>query len=239
MRYILDDLGYIEAVGSHLMECNNKTCTEYTGAIPGGYESLEEWRMRANIRAWKIVDGNLEFDPDRDLELRYEQLDTNDEIVITSIPKAPYREGEWELIDKEFAPVIGGASGFTHYTTNVSSSASKWSRAGHTITLNTELTTKKAIADTPLKLGDWQLATLGITAFPHVCSFMLWGDEAQSIAFVKLTTAGVLNSADQIPDSQINPSRYLEGVLTVTIPHTLMLDEACNKFYWKRKKEVE
>lgn len=141
--------------------------------------------------------------------------------------------GGWKLVDKEFTP-SSGTSGFTHNTTNVSSNASKWSRAGHNITLNTEVTTKVAIADTTLKLGDWGLATLGISAFPHVNSFMLWGDEAQSVCFVKLATNGTLNTADQIPDSQINASRYLEGTLTVTIPHTLMVDSACNKFYWKR-----
>ena len=72
MRYILDDLGYIEVVSSYLMACNNKSCTEYTGTIPEGYETLEEWAINSNIRAYKIVDGNLTYDADRDSELQEE-----------------------------------------------------------------------------------------------------------------------------------------------------------------------
>lgn len=73
MRYILDDLGYIETVSSHLVECNNKGCTAYTGAIPEGYETLEEWACNANIRAYKLdADGNLIFDADRDAALQEE-----------------------------------------------------------------------------------------------------------------------------------------------------------------------
>ena len=82
MRYILDDLGYIEEVGSYEMTCNNKTCTEYTGTIPEGYDSLEEWAINANIRAYKIVDGNLTYDSDRDTALQEEWAKCNDNQVL-------------------------------------------------------------------------------------------------------------------------------------------------------------
>lgn len=75
MRYILDDLGYIEEVSFNaLIECNNKTCTEYTGSIPSGYNSLDEWLSNSNIRAFFIEDGNLVYDADRDaiLQAQYE-----------------------------------------------------------------------------------------------------------------------------------------------------------------------
>lgn len=72
MRYILDDLGYIEAVSCTFIECNNKGCTEYTGAIPEGYESYAQWAEEANIRAYKIVDGNLTLDTARAAELEAE-----------------------------------------------------------------------------------------------------------------------------------------------------------------------
>lgn len=71
MRYILNDSGFIEAVSfNNIMICNNKTCTEYTGTIPTGYESLAEWNENANINAYKIVDGNLVFDSDEDTRLQ-------------------------------------------------------------------------------------------------------------------------------------------------------------------------
>ena len=71
MRYILNDSGYIEAVSfNNLLECQNKTCTEYTGTIPTGYESLAEWSENANINAYKIVDGNLIYDSNEDTRLQ-------------------------------------------------------------------------------------------------------------------------------------------------------------------------
>lgn len=62
MRYILDNNGYIEEVGSHFMTCENKSCKDYEGDIPEGYETLEEWAMNANIRAYKVVSGQLIYD---------------------------------------------------------------------------------------------------------------------------------------------------------------------------------
>lgn len=76
MKYILDNEGYIEEVSfGATIVCKDNTCTEYTGTIPDGYDNLCEWADNANIRAYKIVDGNLLYDPVRDsrLEKQYEQ----------------------------------------------------------------------------------------------------------------------------------------------------------------------
>jgi len=73
VRYILDDLGFVEEVSfGGIIECNNKTCTEYTGEVPEGYDSLIDWFEKANIRAYKIEDGNLVYNEFRALELETE-----------------------------------------------------------------------------------------------------------------------------------------------------------------------
>lgn len=70
MRYTLNNEGYIETISFlHAVECNNKTCTEYTGTIPEGYSSLAEWSENAVIQAYKITNGNLTHDPDKEAEL--------------------------------------------------------------------------------------------------------------------------------------------------------------------------
>lgn len=71
MNYILDDLGYIEEIsfGGEIV-CSNKSCTEYNGNIPSGYETLLEWSLNANIRAYKIVNGDLVYDENKDKELQ-------------------------------------------------------------------------------------------------------------------------------------------------------------------------
>lgn len=62
MRYKIDENGYISDV---FFNCHSGSCQEYTGNIPNGFESLEDWAENANIRAFKIVDGNLVYDPNR------------------------------------------------------------------------------------------------------------------------------------------------------------------------------
>lgn len=72
MRYILDDNGYIDSVSCTPFNCKDKSCKEYTGAIPTDYESLTEWATTANIKAYYLVNGNLTLDETRKAELEEE-----------------------------------------------------------------------------------------------------------------------------------------------------------------------
>jgi hypothetical protein len=76
MRYILDDNGYVKYCSNTQMTCENKSCTEYKGKVPSGYTTIEEWATKANIRAYKIVSGNLTYDSTKDTNLKkeYEEL---------------------------------------------------------------------------------------------------------------------------------------------------------------------
>lgn len=67
MRYELDSNGYISNI---YFGCASGTCAGYQGAIPSGYDSLEDWAENANIKAYKIVNGNLVYDAQRDAELQ-------------------------------------------------------------------------------------------------------------------------------------------------------------------------
>ena len=62
MRYTLDSSGYVFAVafGSYL-----DNCKEYTGEVPAGYSTLEEWATTAYIHAYYILDDNLTLDSER------------------------------------------------------------------------------------------------------------------------------------------------------------------------------
>ena len=66
MRYELDNDGYILNV---FFGCHSGSCTEYTGEVPEGYDTLPIWAENANIRAYKLVDGNLVLDTVRNAEL--------------------------------------------------------------------------------------------------------------------------------------------------------------------------
>lgn len=72
LRYILDKNGYVchASIGG-LIVCDLGECTEYTGEIPNGYSTIEEWYDGEfeKLNAWKIVDNNLVFD-----EAQYNEL---------------------------------------------------------------------------------------------------------------------------------------------------------------------
>ena len=94
MRYILNDSGYIQAVSfNNLLECQNKTCTEYTGEIPTGYETLAEWSENANINAYKIVEGNLTYDSEEDARLQ--SLWANQEASGVIVESGSNKNGSW------------------------------------------------------------------------------------------------------------------------------------------------
>ena len=54
MRYTLDASGYICAVA---FGCYLGNCKEYTGEVPTGYESLDDWATYACIQAYYILNG--------------------------------------------------------------------------------------------------------------------------------------------------------------------------------------
>lgn len=102
MKYILKD-GYIDEITfGATIECKNQTCTEYTGAIPTGYTSLEEWVIEeeGKLNAWKIQNGDLVFDSNK-----YDELQALWEVEEEENTTATHK---WtrELLDKSSSVVI-------------------------------------------------------------------------------------------------------------------------------------
>lgn len=65
MRYIADANGYLKEVSfGATIECNGAGCTEYTGSVPSGYDSLVAWFVAEadKLYRWKIVNGELTLD---------------------------------------------------------------------------------------------------------------------------------------------------------------------------------
>ena len=85
MRYDLDEEGYILNV---FFGCMSGTCAGYEGTIPEGYETLVEWADNANIRAYKVIDGNLAYDSVRDAQLkgdRRQYIIEHDRLVLSQV----------------------------------------------------------------------------------------------------------------------------------------------------------
>ena len=108
MRYTLDNEGYILKVN---WGCTTGECTEYTGTIPSGYDSLEDWFNNAEIRAYKIVDGNLVYDENRanELQAAYE-LETEENTLATHKWVNNRLEKTESVVIDEFGENVSGSS---------------------------------------------------------------------------------------------------------------------------------
>ena len=65
MRYIADTDGYVKELSFGAdIACDGDNCTEYTGNVPTGYASLEDWYLAETdkLYRWKIVGGQLTLD---------------------------------------------------------------------------------------------------------------------------------------------------------------------------------
>lgn len=72
MRIIVDSENYFVAGSlAEYVECEYGTCQEYTGAIPNGFSSYEDWFVNCNWKsAYKLVNGDLVLDTDKEAELK-------------------------------------------------------------------------------------------------------------------------------------------------------------------------
>lgn len=65
MRYIVDSNNYVTAISFGTeMEYADCVCTEYTGMVPSGWDTLEAWYFDEGDKLWRwqIIDGELVMD---------------------------------------------------------------------------------------------------------------------------------------------------------------------------------
>lgn len=103
MRYKLDQYGYVSTVA---FGCYLGTCSEYTGEVPTGYNSLDDWASNACINAYYISNGNLVLDSERMARLK--EQEAIDKIENTPLLRKDLFESE-ETLKKQYkkATVIG------------------------------------------------------------------------------------------------------------------------------------
>ena len=237
MRYILDDLGYIEEISfGGYIECNNKTCTEYTGEVPEGYDSLIDWVEKANIRAYYLLDGNLTYDADKDAELQVlysEELMR--EVKITSTKTPPDASGNWELIDQELS-YDSDTTGFTK--SNLSSANFVWVRNGHNLYCRLTFVNSVTLNDTAVTIGKIDCATLGVLDLTYDKYPIGYTDGGGAVLMITIDNKGdviVEDVIDKGGSNVVSSGASCRVDFTCVIAPENMLESACNKFYWRRK----
>lgn len=161
-------------------------------------------------------------------------------VIITSTNENPSSiyGGTWELVDKEYkCEFINGSDLFT-LSENATSCDSNALLSGHTVRLRMTIVNSVELADTSVILGNINFDKIGVKTIGYtmynVPTFADVGDAivAYNIAYTDgtLTCTDVLGKTNHV--LPVGRGGYID--VTFTLTHDNMLDEFCDKFYWKK-----
>lgn len=163
-----------------------------------------------------------------------EEIYTVGSVYITSTNSNPSSllGGTWELIDKDFSSAT-----FINPLT-LSSSADESNvyatRGSHSIEITGYITPKAAVAPSTT-LCTFNYETLGVAKFYATQRIVAYSSSGNILGmfYIDSSTGNLVFAATQT-SGQKWPIRGAFFDVTIVLPKELMLDSACNKFYWKR-----
>ena len=149
--------------------------------------------------------------------------------------------GTWELIDKQFTPLItDNSSLFTAKSKNCSLTNIYVSRANHSIRIRLQILPKVTLGDTTVEIGTFNLASLGITNFWNTYYPIGNSDGGGGLTLTSIAyDTGTMSHQDTIHrkgnETAITSTSYnIIYDFVAVMPTSHMLDSACNQFIWKR-----
>lgn len=163
------------------------------------------------------------------------------DIVITSTNENPASRlgGNWELVDKDFIEIAGNFKEWFTPSSNVTLNNFYVVRSKHSMKVRLDFTNKVALSDTAVVFGNIDYSSLGITDIGMSYSGSIAvTDGGNGIAEMNLHySSGELSSVDVITKTsggQIAANSSINYLIDINVRHYEMLDEACDKFYWKK-----
>lgn len=108
---------------------------------------------------------------------------------------------------------------------------------GHNLRIRLKIVTIVTIADTTLEMGTIDLSSLGVSSLGYsVYNHPICSDGAGGVGmFQMIYNTGVVSSVEALgKESTTLGAGTFYGEINLTVPHTYMLNDACNKWYWKR-----
>lgn len=163
------------------------------------------------------------------------------DIVITSTNENPSSRlgGTWELVDKDFIEIAGNFKEWFTPSSNVTLNNFYVVRSKHSMKVRLDFTNKVTLGDTAVVFGNIDYSSLGITEIGmSYRGSIAVTDGGNGIAEMNLDySSGVLSSIDVITKTsggQIAANSSINYLIDINVRHYEMLDEACDKFYWKK-----
>lgn len=154
--------------------------------------------------------------------------------------------GTWTLVDKELSYRFHNLSESGWSATNATAQVSAGARiGGHAMDIRLELTTTTALSDSTIELGYINPNALGITEFPIAYRYVPFSYDGGGVKDVvgqtvitgdgRITVVDIWTAtADGASHAYASGNELALIYHFTTIPHNLMLDSYCDKFYFKR-----
>lgn len=147
--------------------------------------------------------------------------------------------GTWSLIDKEFsylATYKQDSEYISFNDKNVSGVYFGFTREGHSIMFQIQYTNEVELNDNTIEIGTVNFEDIGISRFLQAVYFTGVCDGADAITTMHMhATSGLITCRDVVNSAgTVAKGNYNYFTVTITVPHVYMLDEKCNRFYWKR-----
>ena len=165
-------------------------------------------------------------------------------IVITSTPDNPSSKfgGNWECIDKNLEWRIWDSNVDDFWipdATHTKSSTVYAAVEGHMVTFRFDIVTNVSVVDDDIVFGTIDYKKMGFTSTPYSAIYAVGvSDGGNANACFRLDyLTGELRSTDINPktDAAVVPAgATLYVLITLPISNAAMINEFCNKFYWKR-----
>ncbi len=143
--------------------------------------------------------------------------------------------GAWTLIDKEFTPSTANTTDFFNAAELITNSGGYLIRGGHSIRVRQLVTIDVQADDNDLLLGSFIWTQMGIENIAaDMIERMSFADGANGgIVYYVANASGNVTVKDVFDAPSTSGKRfYLEFVIVVD--HSRMIDNYCNKFFWKR-----
>ena len=162
-------------------------------------------------------------------------------VTSTNVNPAEDLEGSWILVDKAFASTF--VSGFWRSHNSTLNSDSGAVVADHLIhfrlNIKSNMALGTAVASSGVSLGQILLSEFGLSALPHTIYGSTISNTGEFTVSYKISTDGTILARDAVKTDgthnmpvSSNNNFYIE--LAVPLVYTAMIDELCDKFYWKR-----
>lgn len=196
----------------------------------------EDYVTPYTLAKWASVNSN---GPQEDPGVAYSIGD----IVITSTNENPSSRlgGTWELIDKEFINFATNSNDNTYFTpsSSVTFDAIYIMRTNHNLKLRIGFNNNIALSDSTVLIGTINYSNLGIDNISFGLNNLVGTtDGGNGLIMMQLNySTGEISSVDVVPKgtaTTIPSDSYCYVLIDILLTKDFMLDEACDKFYWKK-----